>query len=51
MLRDPELRRRLSLTSRQSITSRFSWERAGDQLEAIYGEAVRLRREALGGAP
>ncbi len=51
MLRDPELRRRLSLTSRQSITSRFSWERVGDQLEAIYGEAVRLRREALGGAP
>jgi glycosyltransferase involved in cell wall biosynthesis len=49
MLHDPELRRRLSLTSRQSITSRFTWERAGDQLERIYRDAIDARRRALTG--
>jgi len=44
MLRDRPLRDQLSATSRASITSRFSWARAGDEFEQIYADVIRQRK-------
>ncbi len=51
MLHDTPLREQLSATSRASIVSRFSWERAGDEFERIYQDAIDRRTgRARGGA-
>lgn len=47
MLHDDQLRKRLSTTARASITSRFSWDAAGDRLESLYGDVARARRRCL----
>lgn len=50
MLHDRALRDQLSATSRASITSRFSWELAGDEFERVY-EGVIARRRHVSPAP
>jgi hypothetical protein len=47
MLHDDHLRKQLSTTARASITSRFSWEAAGDRMESLYDGVVRTRRARL----
>jgi len=51
MLHDRPLRDQLSATSRESITSRFSWSHAGDDFERIYADAIRLRKSGRGNPP
>lgn len=48
MLHDRALRDQLSATSRASITSRFSWQAAGDEFERIYDGVIRRRQAKLG---
>jgi len=47
MLHDTVLREQLSATARQSITSRFSWQKAGAQFERVYEDVVAERRLRL----
>lgn len=47
LLHDRALRDQLSTTARASITSRFSWHKAGDEFERIYRDVVARRRTAL----
>ncbi len=46
LLHDRALRDQLSATSRSSITSRFSWQLAGDEFERIYGDVIARRHTA-----
>jgi len=48
MLHDRTLRDQLSATARESITSRFSWSRAGDEFERIYTDVIRQRGASRG---
>lgn len=47
LLHDRALRDQLSATARGSITSRFSWARAGDQLEELYRRVIEERAVRL----
>ncbi|GAB4322281.1 MAG: glycosyltransferase family 4 protein [Dehalococcoidia bacterium] len=49
LLHDRALRDQLSATARGSITARFSWAQAGDQLEALYRQVIANRAAGLEG--
>jgi len=46
LLEDTALRERLSATARPSV-ERFSWERIGDEVRALYQELTTDARRAL----
>lgn len=49
LLHDRALRDQLSATARASITTRFSWAQAGDQLESLYRHIIDERAAGLAG--